>query len=387
MDNDFFIKVPNKYIKTEEQMNDYELLTYILIKRNFLYGNTCTFNLLELTRLINKTDKKKYKDDMKHFKDSLIKFQKDGVFQFFSDKNLINQIDINEADNNYLIYSLELEDVDGEFTKISDVDIDYIIKNIGDTKISIYGVCHYFAYLISFIYENSTSQQFGYCTQNRTLADIGLCKESKSKYEMYIEQIKLMKFEVLGSVKTNGEYKTSKTYFCRYNEKGISDLAYEVERLLKEKDLIILDEDKKKKINEKRQNTATINYLQSVDDKTEDQVKRLNKLLKRNQDLTNIKKVEIEKVKPKEEEEKPKHKGIGIAKKEDYWGEPVPINLEELREDIKNIVREIRAMGEDKETIMELLGDRTIKSENIKELNSIKFDLNIMLKEYEDLPY
>jgi len=203
---------------------------------------------------------------------------------------------------------------------------------------------------------------------------------------LYLEQIKLMNFEVLGSVKKDGKYITSKSYYCRYNEKSIAELVVEVKRLIKEKELIILNADKKKKINEKRQNTANINYLKGKDDKTEAEIEKLNKLLKRNNDLTEIKTTEIEKVKLKEE--KPKHKGIGISKKaNEYWGDPAPSDIEAMREDIRNIVKEIISMGEDKETIMDLIGDRTIKTGDVKELNSIKFDLNIMLKEYEDMPY
>ncbi|MFT8349490.1 hypothetical protein [Clostridium saccharoperbutylacetonicum] len=386
MDSTQFIKVPNQYIKGEDQFNDYELLTYVLIKKNYLLKDTFVFNLLELTRLLGKLDKKKYKDDMGHFKESLKKLQEDNVFQFFSDKYSKEQIDVSLSDNNYLIYALEMEDIEGEFTKIYEDDLEHIIKNIGDTKISIYGLCHYFIYLNSFIYESATSQQFGYCTQNKTSEDIGLCKESKSKYEMYLEQIKIMKFEVLGSVKTNGEYKTSKTYFCRYTEKGISDLAYEVERLLKEKELIVLDEDKKKKINEKRKNTSIINYLETIDDKTEIQVKRLNKLLKRNEDLTNIKNTEIEKVKPKEE--KPKHRGIwkasGSDNELDDWGNPY--TLDSMRKEIIEIGNELEVYI-DKEEVKKLIKGKNHMTENLSELKIIKNLLKKELDSYEDLPY
>lgn len=389
MSNVFHVQVPNEYIKGEKRFNDYELLTYVFIRRNYLYEDAYVFNLLELTRLLGKTDKTKYKEDMKHFKESLNRFQKDNIFQFYKDKNLKEQIDIEKADNNYLIYALKMQNFEGEFTKVYEDDIEHIIKNIGDTKISLYGLCHYFIYLDSFIYEGATCQQFGYCTQNRTLEDIGLCKESKSKYEMYLEQIKIMKFEVLGSVKSGDKYKTSKTYFCRYNEKGINDLANEVERLLKEKDLIILDEDKKKKINEKRQNTATINYLQTIDDKTEEQVKRLNKLLKRNEDLTNIKKAEIEKLKPKEIE-KPKHKGIRKShpnnSKDDYWGEPEHKTPDEIYEEIKTIAKELDK-NISREEIKKLIGTRNLESDDVNELNIIKIDFQKELSKYSNLPY
>lgn len=385
-----FTQVPNEYIKgdIDEIMNDYELLTYIFIKRNYITNDTYVFNMLELARLLGKTDKKKYKDDMAHFKKSLIKFQKDGIFQFFSDKRLSEQINIEQSDNNYLVYATELKNIEGEFTKAYEDEIDCIVKNIGDTKISIYGVVHYFLYLVSFIYENQTSQQFAYCTQNKTLENIGLCKESKSKYEMYLEQINLMKFEVLGSVRKDGEYKTSKTYYCRYDEKSVRDLRYAVEMLLKEKELIVLDEDKKKRINEKRKNTQDINYLQSKDNKTEEELIKLHKLLKRNTEITAINKSEKEKVKPKEEKSKPRGFINGKKPSHNDWGEENPEHKnDQLRNEIKTMAKKLAESISKEEVINLVKNTGDINSQDSNELKNIKICLLHEIDKYSNLPY
>ena len=46
-----YVKVPNTYIKgyVDEIFNDYELLTYIFIKRNYMMNDSYAFNMLELT--------------------------------------------------------------------------------------------------------------------------------------------------------------------------------------------------------------------------------------------------------------------------------------------------------------------------------------------------
>ena len=389
MDKDIFTIVPNKYIKgyEDEIMNDYELLTYIFIKRNYITNDTYVFNLIELARLLGKTDKTKYKGDMAHFKESLKKFQEKGIFDFFSDKKLSEQINIEQADNNYMIYTFENGNTEGEFTKAHEDDIDYIIKNIGDSRISVYGIVRYFMYLTSFIYENAQSAQFGYCTLNKVSDDIGLCKESKSKYEEHLEKIKLMDFEVLGSVRKDGEYRTAKTYFCRYEAESVHHLKCEVERLLREKELIILDEDKKKRINEKRKNTQNINYLKSKDEKTEDEINKLNKLLKRNTEITAINEVEKEKVKSKEE---PKNKkGFINGKKpshnnEDDWGEnPEHKTPDEIYEEIKIIANKLDK-NISREEIKKLIGTKNLESNNVNELNSIKIVFLKELQKYEN---
>lgn len=389
-----FTIVPNNYIKgfVDEIFNDYELLTYIFIKRNYVgtYNDNkiYVFNMLELTRLLGKTDKKKYKEDMKHFKDSLMKFQEKGIFDFYSDKRLSNQINIKDTDNNYMIYTFENENTADNFTKAYFDEIDHIVTSIGDTRISVYGIVHYFLYLISFIYENQTSTGFGYCTLNKVAEEIGLCKESKSKYEEHLEKVKLMDFEVLGSVRKDGEYRTAKTYFCRYEAESVQDLRYEVERLLREKELIILDEDKKKRINEKRKNTQNINHLQSKDNKTEEELIKLHKLLKRNTEITAINESEKEKVK----EEKSKPRGFINGKKPvhkteelDDWGNPWTIDS--LRNKILEIGEGLKEHSLTKEDIKKLIEGRDYKTKNIDELIIIK---NIVQKEfdyYENLPY
>lgn len=390
-----FTTIPNNYIKgfVGEIFDDYELLTYIFIKRNYVgtynENKIYVFNMLELTRLLGKTDKKKYKEDMKHFKDSLIKFQQKGIFDFYSDKKLSNQINIKDADNNYMIYTFENENTVDNFTKAYFDEIDHIVRSIGDTRISVYGIVHYFLYLVSFIYENQTSTGFGYCTLKKVEEEIGLCKESKSKYQEHLEQIKLMNFEVLGSYRKDGEYRTAKTYFCRYEGESVRDLRYEVERLLREKELIILDEDKKKRINEKRKNTQNINYLQSKDNKTEEELNKLHKLLKRNTEITAINEAEKEKVKPKEEKSKPRGfiNGKKPSHNKEYWGENPEHKNEELRNEIKTMAKKLAESISKEEVINLVKNTGNMNSEDTNELRNIKLCLLHEIDKYSNLPY
>lgn len=281
MENKSFVKVPNKFIKGKEQLNDEELLIYTFIKRNYLVEDCYVFNIIEFTRLLNYLDKPKY--HIKKIKQALSSLEEKGIFTYYSSKQLKNTIHTNEIDNNYLVYVEEEYEVDEDFTMVYDDDIDKIIVN--NKKLSTYSCCKFFMYIASFLYTSETNAKFCYTTQKKVLSDIKINKESKMQYQKFLEEIKLLKSVVIGVDKNKNTYKTYKTYHCRYDADSIRQLRKEAERLLSNDEIGLLDINKRSIINKKRSITQKINYLQKKEMRTKEENIKLSELLKMKEEI------------------------------------------------------------------------------------------------------
>lgn len=266
-----YITIPKSLIM-EEEIKDIAISVYLITRTNklFLGDNNQVFDredldicgvyttsISQIIDFMNIDSQDKIKKITKEIKKSLIELHELELLRFFKDDELENEIDPKDIDKNTFLFVMDTS-LDN-YTHIYKSELKKILRY--KTKANNYSIVRYLMYLTSKIFYNTTSEPFCYSTQRKALSEIGIDKETKNKYEDILQELNILKtIRSVGSIRTeDGGYKTCKTYHCRVDD--YEELDNYIKGLVKAGEIILLSEEEKKDINEKRRATMIENSV------------------------------------------------------------------------------------------------------------------------------
>lgn len=280
MEDITFTRIPNQYIKyikdkDYEVLSSNDLLIFILLMQNINSKGISIFNIKWLCDKLGTTIKNRKR--IKSLKNTLDNLE----FEYYNDNLLkikLNQRDtIN--DKNSLIFAKFNIEIDDNFTKIEDWEIDAILEYCNTNTIDKALITHLYTYIVSCINNNESDEEYGlaYPKIETIEQELEISRNTIIKYIDILNELKIITNNYVGYRITNGKIKMTNTYYCRYRDKELLDNY--INKLKKNKDNNSIDNEKKNKINLKRSLKQKINRLDKKENRTEEENNKLQKLL------------------------------------------------------------------------------------------------------------
>lgn len=281
MEDITFTRIPNKYIKyikdkDYEVLSSNDLLIFILLMQNINSKGVTIFNIKWLCDKLGTTIKNR-----KRIK-SLEKTLNALDFKYYDSNSLkikTNPIKIIENDKNTLIFAKSNIEIDDNFTKIEDWEVDEILEYCNNNTIDKALIVHLYTYIVSCINNNESDEEYGlaYPKIETIEQELEISRNTILKYMNILDELKIITSNYVGYKITNGKIKMTNTYYCRYRDKELLDKY--INKLKKDKGNNSIDNEKKNKINLKRSLKQKINKLNQKENKTEEENNKLEKLL------------------------------------------------------------------------------------------------------------
>lgn len=281
MENITFTRIPNQYIKyikdkDYEVLSSNDLLIFILIMQNINSKGVTIFNIKWLCDKLGTTIKNRKR--IKSLEKTLNKLD----FEYFYDNSFkikTNSTRMIENDKNTLIFAKSNIEIDDNFTKIEDWEVDKILEYCNKNTIDKALIVHLYTYIVSWINNNESDEEYGlaYPRIETIEQELEISRNTILKYIDILDELKIITNNYVGYKITNGKLKMTNTYYCRYRDKQLLDNY--INKLKQNKSNNPIDNDKKNKINLKRSLKQKINILNKNENKTEEENKKLEKLL------------------------------------------------------------------------------------------------------------
>lgn len=280
-----YTRIPNVLIKDYE-LDPKELLVATTILTTLNSKNICTFNLQSIYDILHIKDKNTRAKNK--VKDILSSFEDIGIFEYYNNIFLSNQIDISSIDKNTIIYALFIEYMDS-FTKIKDEEIYKIIEYSKKNKINKSLLLNVLIYILSFINENEADENYklAFPSLINIAETIDITEKSVLKYINILKDLNILVFDYAGIKKLkDGTIKNTNMYYARAeNEK---ELLNKIKEERNKKNFIALTDLGKDKINLRRKLKQEINCLNRKDNLTTIEKEKLNKLKEEYNNLVSI---------------------------------------------------------------------------------------------------
>lgn len=271
--------IPNAYIRFDNKMDSDKLLLYTIIMQNRTTKDTCIFSIRELCNRLNTNTKNTNR--VNYIIDTLEYFQKKEIF-FFSDKyNCKNEINIKQfSEKNKLdfIYVEVVNEIIDNFTIIYDDEVDMILELCQEKNINKYNMIHLYLYILSFIKENKTDDDYklAYPSINNIASELQLSEYTVLKYIKELNEAEILYYDGVGYKIINGEYKMTNTYYCRTQDKELLDKFIQFKR--QEKNITPMTKNDKNTTNKKRSLKQKINKINKKQNKTQEDIELTRQL-------------------------------------------------------------------------------------------------------------
>lgn len=276
-----YTMIPKKYIKDSIDIDSNELFLLIILLQNITNKDTTMFTIRYLCNRLEVTTRNTNRTNyiintLKHFQDKEILF-------FSNTYNCIEEIEdikkyCTENKIDVIFAELYYKVTEESFIMVYDSEFDCIIDYCKEHKLNKYYITHVFLYILACIKYDEQSEDHKICYPSiKTIAnEIDLSETTIIKYLKALQSMKLIYYNQTGYKIENGQYKTTKTYYSRYEDKHCVEDIIDNEK--NKHSIKPLDKTSKSKTNTKRSLKQKINRLSNKINKSEEEVKKLEQL-------------------------------------------------------------------------------------------------------------